>query len=267
VLPERGFRCNRAIWRSPIICRSGLFANIRSYLSSHLNNPSLAAPYLMNIRCFGDRFRRIPARPCKSLPLAARCARGFADCRPFRGRTGMPGAQCTRSLVCALVVENAHEYSQRSHRKSPGIPARNGLRLIRTLPGDRAFLPPSLAEVAFHKLDASVEASGPHDFTVRFRAARQKHIRVHRIPPRVRDDREPPLKWDGTAAINEVIWVERKAKIFFTIGLDSPNHTKSSPLGADVFSAKSSIPRIVVIARSAATKQSILSLRCNGLLR
>src|SRR3984957_16282291 len=38
----------------------------------------------------------------------------------------MPGAQCTRSLVCEVVVEDAHEYSQRSHRKSPGIPARNG---------------------------------------------------------------------------------------------------------------------------------------------
>ena len=38
----------------------------------------------------------------------------------------MPGAQCTRSLVCEVVVQDAHEYSQRSHRKSPGIPARNG---------------------------------------------------------------------------------------------------------------------------------------------
>src|SRR5207244_4424034 len=35
----------------------------------------------------------------------------------------MPGAQCTRSLVCEIVVQDAHEYS---HRKSPGIPARNG---------------------------------------------------------------------------------------------------------------------------------------------
>jgi hypothetical protein len=50
----------------------------------------------------------------------------------------MPGAQCTRSLVCAGVVKNAHEYSQRSHRKSPGIPARNGFNgFLRALPGDR----------------------------------------------------------------------------------------------------------------------------------
>jgi hypothetical protein len=30
----------------------------------------------------------------------------------------MPGAQCTRSLVCALWLEYAHEYSQRTS----GIP-------------------------------------------------------------------------------------------------------------------------------------------------
>src|ERR1700730_8385018 len=56
----------------------------------------------------------------------------------------MPGAQCTRSLVCEVVVQDAHEYSQRSHRKSPGIPARNGFNgFLRDLPGDRAFLSPS----------------------------------------------------------------------------------------------------------------------------
>ena len=51
------------------------------------------------------------------------------------------------------------------------------------------------------RLDASVEASGPHDFAVRLSAIRQRRIRVHRIPPRVRDDREPPLEWDETATI------------------------------------------------------------------
>jgi hypothetical protein len=66
--------------------------------------------------------------------------------------------------------------------------------LYRTLPGDRAVLPPSPAEVACHRLDASVEASGPHVFAVRINAVRYRHLHVHRIPPRVRDDREPPLR-------------------------------------------------------------------------
>jgi hypothetical protein len=45
------------------------------------------------------------------------------------------------------------------------------------------------------KLDAGVEASGPHDFAVRReRASSLRAVSVHRIPPRVRDDREPPLQ-------------------------------------------------------------------------
>src|SRR6266699_2164766 len=35
---------------------------------------------------------------------------------------GMPGAQCTRSLVCAGGSKYAHEYSQRRHRKHPAFP-------------------------------------------------------------------------------------------------------------------------------------------------
>src|ERR1700754_4514481 len=35
---------------------------------------------------------------------------------------GMPGAQCTRSLVCAWCSEYAHEYSQRGNRISPAFP-------------------------------------------------------------------------------------------------------------------------------------------------
>jgi hypothetical protein len=54
----------------------------------------------------------------------------------------MPGAQCTRSLVCALVLEYAHEYSQLRHRKHPAFPTRWCYGLYRAL-GDRAFLPPS----------------------------------------------------------------------------------------------------------------------------
>ena len=107
----------------------------------------------------------------------------------------MPGAQCTHSLVCEVVVEDAHEYSQRSHRKSPGIPARNGFNgLCRTLPGDRAFLSPSLAKIASRKLDAGVEASGPHYFAVRQQGALVRSAaHGHRIQPRVRDDRDTPL--------------------------------------------------------------------------
>ena len=47
------------------------------------------------------------------------------------------------------------------------------------------------------KLDASVGASGPHDFAVRFGTVRYRRFHVHRILTRVRDDREPPLCGTG----------------------------------------------------------------------
>ena len=67
--------------------------------------------------------------------------------------------------------------------------------LYRALPGDRALLPPSSLEkrLLLKGLDASVEASGPHDFAVRFRHARLRDLGVHRIPPRAGDVRNAPL--------------------------------------------------------------------------
>ena len=104
----------------------------------------------------------------------------------------MPGARCARSRAWWVVNTRV------SHRRppgSPGIPARNGFNgLLRALPGDRAFLSPSSCGVASTKLDAGVEASGPHDFAVRkIGALVFSTVCVHRIPSRVRDDRDTPL--------------------------------------------------------------------------
>ena len=69
-------------------------------------------------------------------------------------------------------------------------------------------------KLASQKLDASIGASGPHDFAVRVSAVRQKRINVHRIPPHVRDDRETPLVWDGMARDKPVIWGASEAEYF-----------------------------------------------------
>jgi hypothetical protein len=37
-------------------------------------------------------------------------------------------------------------------------------------------------KLASQKLDASIGASGPHDFSVHVSTVRQKRVRVHRIP-------------------------------------------------------------------------------------
>jgi hypothetical protein len=68
---------------------------------------------------------------------------------------------------------------------------------------------------ASRELDASAGASGPHDFAVRGSSAvRQKRIRVHRIPPHVRDDRETPLVWDGTMTTSRWFGSEGNQNIF-----------------------------------------------------
>ena len=84
---------------------------------------------------------------------------------------------------------------------------RNGFNgFLRALPGDRAFVPPSSAKINSRELDASVGASGPHDFSVRFSTVRYRRFHVHRILPRVRDDRDTPLEWDRTAENIPMIW-------------------------------------------------------------
>src|SRR6266478_3725270 len=41
-----------------------------------------------------------------------------------------------------------------------------------------------------------------------------RRCRVHRIPPRVRDDRDTPLEWDETAGVLVLIWVCGEAEYF-----------------------------------------------------
>ena len=92
----------------------------------------------------------------------------------------MPGAgapAAARVVVVSTRVSH-HEYAGNT-RHSP----RNGFNgFLRALPGDRACLPPSLADT--RQLDTSVGASGPHDFAVRVSAARpQRYQRPpHPVP-------------------------------------------------------------------------------------
>jgi hypothetical protein len=74
--------------------------------------------------------------------------------------------------------------------------------------------------VSKHRFDASVEASGPHDFAVRLGAVRQRHLRVHRIPPRVRDDTRyaPLVGRDGADYCGDLR--PEETEIFFEMGLD-----------------------------------------------
>jgi hypothetical protein len=72
----------------------------------------------------------------------------------------------------------------------------------------------------FRELDAGVEASGPHDFTVRVGTFRQKRIRVHRIPCRVDDvAQRPSVARDGALRAPDL--PDMLSEIFLQKGLDS----------------------------------------------
>jgi hypothetical protein len=152
------------------------------------------------------------------IPNAASRSRGAMRPRRafiFRPKRawGMPGARCTRGLVC-----NCSGRTHTSNNEYTGIARHPRTQwfygLCRALPGDRAFLPPSPREYGFAlpgranktsaRLDASVGASGPHDFAVRESISRQRaqrsltslidppcdpsraqRCRAHRNPPRV----------------------------------------------------------------------------------
>jgi hypothetical protein len=117
--------------------------------------------------------------PCVRIP-AAQSARVMpaTPALPQRGRRECraPGAP---AAACAGVEVESTRVSQVTPR-TPGIPHAMVYGLLRALPGDRALLPPSPRAVSCARLDASVEASGPHDFAVRFRCSRQER---HPRPP------------------------------------------------------------------------------------
>src|SRR3977135_188924 len=137
---------------------------------------------------------------------------------------------------CALVVVERTRVTT-STPESPGIPARNGFNgFLRALPGDRALLPPS--PCGLKVLSSRVEPNEPpQDLTPASRrqdhttspsassavvlhaanrsrrairpalASHAKRCRVHRTPPRVRDDHDTPLWWGGMRRVLDLIWV------------------------------------------------------------
>ena len=110
----------------------------------------------------------------------------------------MPGARCTRSLVCDK--KQTHEHSHHGHTGNhPAFPAQWFYGLLRALPGDQACLTPSPALLI---ADLTPALGRQNDTTspsaksaLVFGAAR-----VHRIPPRVRDVRTP-LRGGGTKSL------------------------------------------------------------------
>src|SRR5262249_9658028 len=90
--------------------------------------------------------------------------------------------------------------------KQSGLPCAMAYDLWRALPGVRDLIVTVACRFVTRRLSTSPGVPGPHVFAVRFGRARRTRHHVHRIPPRVRDDREPPLLPRRDARIMLVIW-------------------------------------------------------------
>jgi hypothetical protein len=82
-----------------------------------------------------------------------------------RREQGMPGARCTRGLACKIVQGNAHEHTGSAEAVRHSL--RNGFTAYIALSPVTGLSCHRRRRNYFHRLDASVGASGPHDFAVR----------------------------------------------------------------------------------------------------
>jgi hypothetical protein len=102
----------------------------------------------------------------------------------------------------------------------PAFPARWLYGLLRALPGDRLDCHHHRCDAKHHhQLDASIGASGPHDFAVRVSTVRQRHIGVHRSPhPTSVTIAIRPSEGARDGCYTQMICVRRKAKTFCARG-------------------------------------------------
>jgi hypothetical protein len=214
------------------IRHSGMVPTGRRVARTRWHRPGMTEP--------GSLPLRNDTKSTYDFALAAQRARAVDKFfRPKRAQ-GTPGARCTRSPLC-----KGRKHRGRSHRYpgTPGIPCAMVLTAYVVLsPVTGLFchrrlriwnVRARLGRHASAKLDASVGASGPHDFAVRdnisrpracdrsqiFRPALQSIARstLPRPPhpaPNVRDDHDTPLSRAGMGKVLKMIWGERKGKYF-----------------------------------------------------
>ena len=112
---------------------------------------------------------------------------------PEKRARGRPGARCTRGLAGCCRREMLPTSIQ-VQRRTPGLPCAVALRLIRDRPGDPAFCD-TIALGQRWSPSNLTPASGRRTQTISPYAKAalvRRSISVHRISPRVRDDRERP---------------------------------------------------------------------------
>src|SRR5437899_9068910 len=128
-------------------------------------------------------------------------------CLPRKSRAqGMPDARCTRGLVCQTV----QKWRTRAYRfsgGSPTSPAQWLYGLLRALPGERAFLPPSPLRSLLLKNLTPASRRQDHTtspYALAFSSGVKKTPDAKAstaFQPTHRDDRETPLGWAGMGEV------------------------------------------------------------------
>ena len=134
---------------------------------------------------------------------------------------GRPGARCTRGLVCKCAQRNAHEHTGTGGASRPSL--RSGFTAYSVLSPVNGSFATVAAWISrsIRRIDALPRDLTPaprrQDHTTSPYASRPLVLhahRVHRIPPRVRDDREPPLLSGETGRIKSLICPTARAEYF-----------------------------------------------------
>jgi hypothetical protein len=125
-------------------------------------------------------------------------------------------------------MKKAHEQVTTGSPGTPGFPCAMVLTVSFVLSPVTGLFCHRRLRVTTCKLDASVGASGPHDFAVRVSAARLASPKRPSHPaPNVRDDRDTPLLWGAGQHRSIPVSTKSGSGIFLQVGLDHPNQIES----------------------------------------
>ena len=126
------------------------------------------------------------------------------------GKTGCALHPRSRVQLHTKMRTRAYRFSG----NTPAFPAQWFYGLYRALPGDRLSCHRRFAGLTA-KLDASIGASGPHDFAVRVSAFVSHTAASTAARPNVHDDREAPLLRAGMAQAGSADLPDEGRGIFF----------------------------------------------------
>jgi hypothetical protein len=172
-------------------------------LRAKRSNPFRRACSKRRMDCFVARAPRNDGKP-HFRDLATHRARGLPiNFRPLKDKgAGNAGRPMRPAVSCARWSKKAHTSIQVTP-ESPGTPRAMVLRLISCSPRCSGLLATVVPEMLSLPRNLT-PASGCQDHTILPSASGalvSRTLRVHRSPPRERDDRVSPLLWDGMAGI------------------------------------------------------------------